>query len=163
MKNNLALFTLLFASLGLTSGGRTEAAENMSFRGTLIEPPSCTINNNHVIDVDFGEVLTSKIDGTLYAVTVIYTLECKNTNGKSLRINLLGKLSTFDNKALATSVTGLGIRLSADGQVLTPGTAGYRFVYAKLPVLKAVPVKDPTVTLAGGGFSAGATLEIEFL
>lgn len=156
----LALFSLLGAGACLAAETVTAV---ISLSVTVQEKPSCVINDNLPIEVDFGELMTNKIDGVLYRRAVTYSLKCKFSDGKSMRMNILGKLSSFDSKALITSVPGLGIRLYAADQVLTPGAAGYRFVYPSQPVLAAVPVKDPAVTMSGGGFSAVATLEVEYL
>lgn len=156
------------ALLGLLGAGPSHAAAPLASATirvtvTVVEKPSCVINGNRPIEVDFGEVMTSKIDGAQYKVPVTYSLECKQSEGKNVRMNILANPSAFDPSALATSVAGLGIRLYAADQVLPPGPDGYRFVYPNLPVLTAVPVKDAAITLAGGDFSAAATLEVEYL
>lgn len=43
-----------------------QAADNLKFHGTLISPPNCTISNGNTIEVEFGDVLINKIDGTRY-------------------------------------------------------------------------------------------------
>ncbi|MBI3310209.1 MAG: fimbrial protein, partial [Serratia liquefaciens] len=38
----------------------------------------------------------------------------------------------------------------------------FNFTYPNLPVLRAVPVKTPGSTLTPGGFSAAATLQVDY-
>ena len=53
---------LLLVSATLSVPGM--AADNMKFSGTLIEPPTCTINNDGQVDVDFcSRVGVKKVDG----------------------------------------------------------------------------------------------------
>lgn len=158
---SLALLGLLVADLCQAAAPMVSAT--ISVKLTVQEKPSCVINDNRPIEVDFGEVTTSRVDGANYRVAVTYSLKCKLSNGKSMRMNILANSSGFDPTALGTSVRGLGIRLYAGDQVLPPGSTGYRFTYPNPPVLTAVPVKDSAVRLQGKEFTAAATMEVEYL
>jgi len=119
------------------------------------------INNDKPIVVDFGNSLgVNKIDGDKYRQTIDYNLTCdadSPTAGLSLVLTTSNQ-STFDTAAVNASMTGLGIRLSVDD---SPGEFGksYPVDIEHPPVLAAVPVKDPAVTLAAGSFTASATLQ----
>ena len=137
---------------------------SVNFHGTLVAPPSCDINGGAPIDVDFGNnVVTTQVDGTQYRQPLRWTLVCSNNPSNSMRLQLTGTGATFDGTVLATNLTGLGIRLS-EGSANSPLNLNswLNFTYPTLPVLTAVPVKDPSVTLSPGAFTAGATLVTEF-
>ncbi|MDZ7278121.1 fimbrial protein [Pantoea eucrina] len=131
----------------------------VSFSGTLIEPPACTINSGGIIDVNFGEQLSSnRIDGENYRQVIPWKLTCPVAPAPLvLRLIIKGNATSFENTALQTSKADLGIRLLSDGK---------RFELNKLvplnvsapPVLEAVPISRPASSLTEGAFSASATL-----
>lgn len=146
------LLTVL--SLGLCSN----AAANVAFNGTLIEPPPCTINGGSTIEVDFKEVGIGKVDGEHYRESVNYTITCStDTLPWEMILTVRGTATTFEPSAVQSSVPDLGIKLLQNGLplelnkplLITPSSP---------PVLEAVPVKRPGSTLAPGGFTASATL-----
>jgi type 1 fimbria pilin len=51
---------LSFALLAISP---LQAAENMSFSGTLIEPPPCLVNNGNDIDVPFDKIGVKSMNG----------------------------------------------------------------------------------------------------
>ena len=105
----------------------SSALANLRFDGTLIEPPPCTINSGGTIVVDFGDVGVNKVDGVNYRKTV------------------------------ASSVSGLGIKILRNGVPFTLNTP-LLINPASPPVLEAVPIKSAASTLSPGSFSASATL-----
>ncbi|MBK4727653.1 fimbrial protein [Pantoea agglomerans] len=139
------------------------AIDNMLFSGTLIEPPPCKINEDGMVDVDFGDrVGVNKVDGVNYLQTLNYSITCeKGGNGLDLTLTLGGKQTTYDNAAIQTDVTDLGIRVLQNGQpfildkpvVIDPKAP---------PKLQAVPVKTPGASLKEGAFIATATLKAEY-
>ena len=61
---------------------------------------------------------------------------------------------------LRTSKSDLGVKLLLGG-VLWPLNSAVNFTYPNLPVMEAVPVKNPgSSTLTGGAFTAAATLVV---
>lgn len=72
-----------------------------------------------------------------------------------------GTQTSYNNAAIQTDVTGLGIELQQNGQAfklntplnVTPGSP---------PKLKAVPVKATDAMLTDGNFSAYATLQVDY-
>ncbi|WP_053270022.1 fimbrial protein [Pseudomonas chlororaphis] len=160
-KTTIAAGTLLTA--GLLISISLQAQENMSFRGTLIEPPPCTINESGVIDVDFGErVGIRKVDGEHYKLEVPYHIRCEGDAGNwEMTLMLRGSSTSFDSATLQTNKMGLGIRMLLDSRPLELNKPV--FVNPKvLPVLEAVPVQRPGVTLVEGGFTATATLQAAY-
>ncbi len=49
---------------------------NLTFSGTLNEPPPCTIDAGNTIEVDFGDVGVKRVDGVKYRKAVPYTINC---------------------------------------------------------------------------------------
>ncbi|WP_342006004.1 fimbrial protein [Citrobacter sedlakii] len=54
----------------LLSSFTLSAAENLQFSGTLIAPPTCTVNNEETIEIGFGDVAIEKIDGVNYTTLI---------------------------------------------------------------------------------------------
>ncbi|WP_436976614.1 fimbrial protein, partial [Salmonella enterica] len=84
-------------------------AENLKFHGTLISPPNCTISHNQTIDVEFGNMLISKIDGTRYAQNVPYEITCDSAvrdDTMTMTLTLSGSVTDFNQAAINTSVAG---------------------------------------------------------
>lgn len=157
-----------FLALLITFGSLPEAMAwntQVNFHGTLVRPPSCDVNSGAPIDVDFGNnLITTEIDGVHYRQRLNWTLDCRDNPSNSMRLRLTGSGATFDGTALATNMNGLGIRLSQGASNTTLNLNSWlNFTYPTLPVLTAVPVKDPSVNLSAGAFTAGATLVTEFL
>ncbi|MDU9414384.1 fimbrial protein [Pseudomonas sp. zfem005] len=129
---------------------------------TVVARPNCVINGNKPIEVDFGEVVTTKINGSNYRVPVTYGLQCTGTNNKRLALRIAGAPATFDAAALRTSVDGLGIRLYVDDELLDVNSGSHSFDYSTKPALFAVPVRQANTQLRGGEFTAAATLKVEY-
>lgn len=152
---------------GLVGGIGTVQAEgdvDMTFRGTLIEPPPCTINDGNRVDVNFGErVGINKVDGVNYRQVLNYQLSCQNTGSSSweLTLSLSGATAGFDNQALLTNKENLGIRLYQNDQPFTPGST-LNIDLTNPPRLAAVPVKREGATLTEGTFEAWATLRADY-
>lgn len=138
-------------------------AAEMQFHGTLIEPPPCTISDNEIINIDFGKNIgVNNIDGVNYSQNVDYKITCDlGTSLTGLILILTGNPTTFDESAVQTSVSGLGIRLLHDG---IPAKFGENIAVdiTNLPLIQAVPVKNPDVTLSEGEFTASATLKADY-
>lgn len=129
---------------------------------TVIMPPPCTINNDQKIDVNFGNsVVTNRVNGDNYLQVVDYTLECKGNTSNAMKLQIQGSPTAFDSNALQTNVSDFGIALRANKKPLQINN-WVNFNYPDKPLLEAVPVKRAGATLAGGDFSAGATLMVAY-
>ncbi|ECG8606686.1 fimbrial minor subunit StfF [Salmonella enterica subsp. salamae] len=140
------------------------AADNLKFHGTLISPPNCTISNGNTIEVEFGDVLINKIDGTRYIQDVPYEITCDSTvrdESMAMTLTLSGAASGFNNAAISTNVQGLGIELQQNGEPFTLG-ATITVNEQSIPTLKAVPVKQSGAALREGEFDATATLQVDY-
>ncbi|CAN7539314.1 fimbrial protein [Aquipseudomonas alcaligenes] len=157
MTNRTVLLTLMLFIFAQQPASAW-AEDNMKFSGRLIGPPSCSFNNDKVLEVDFGEILTSKIDGKNYRKDVDYTLTC--TNASKVNMRFCCGSAGFDG-AIDVRVVGFGIKVYANDKALKIGDT-YSYTYPNNPKLSFVPVKKEGATLKGGDFSAGTTLQISF-
>lgn len=154
---------LLVSAVGVTAALAAGEAD-MTFRGTLIEPPPCTINDGNQIDVDFGErVGIHKVNGTNYRQALNYQIICENSgdNGWALTLSLSGAPAGFDKDALLSSKENLGIRIYQNDQPFTPNST-LKIDLNSPPRLEAVPVKSDASTLTEGAFEAWATLRADY-
>ncbi len=155
---------LLTGLLGMATAVQAEGDADMTFRGTLIEPPPCSINDGSQVDVDFGErVGINKVDGVNYRQLMNYQITCENgsSGAWALTLNLSGTAAGFDNNALMTSKNNLGIRVYQNDEPFTPGST-LNIDLANPPRLEVVPVKKADTTLTEGAFEAWATLRADY-
>ncbi|AXK22904.1 fimbrial protein [Serratia nevei] len=157
--------TLLLALVWGGSGvALADGDVDMTFRGTLIEPPPCTINDGERVDVDFGErVGINKVDGVNYRQIMNYQITCDNAGSGSwaLTLSLTGAAAGFDEQALQTNKTDLGIRVYQNDKPFTPGST-LAIDISNPPRLEAVPVKREGATLTEGAFESWATLRADY-
>lgn len=156
--NTGILITLLGLSISVSGAGYGD----MRFHGTLIEPPPCTINDNGLIDVDFGQRLgINKIDGNNYRQELNYIITCGKGTGWSLKLSLSGGVAGFDEQALQTDKTDLGIRIYQNDKPFRPGSS-LNIDINSPPRLEAVPVKKDGAVLTKGAFESWATLRADY-
>ncbi len=157
-----SLLTVLLATPLLLSSPSAIAFTMVTVKATVLDPPSCVINGNQPIEVNFGdEVMTNKVDGKNYMQPVEYSLQCTGGNTDALRLQIQGEPTAFNPAALVSiQQSNLGIELWANSARF-PVNSWINFTYPSAPVLQAVPVKKTGTTLAAGKFSAVATLKID--
>lgn len=149
---------LLLCSLGLCSG----ASANLTFSGTLNEPPPCTIDAGNTIEVDFGDVGVKRVDGERYRRGVGYTINCgTDTLPWELKLSVNGTPTTFDGAAVQTSVPALGIRIFQNSLPF-PLNTPLDINLSAPPTLEVVPVKQAGAVLPPARFTAVATLLAEY-
>ncbi|KRP52526.1 fimbrial protein [Pseudomonas synxantha] len=138
------------------------ASANLTFSGTLNEPPPCTIDAGNTIEVDFGDVGVKRVDGVKYRQGLSYTISCgTDTLPWMLKLSVNGTATTFDGAAVQTSVPALGIRVFQNNQPFALNTP-LEISLSSPPVLEVVPVKRPGATLTPARFNAVATLLAEY-
>ncbi|EOV8484582.1 fimbrial protein [Klebsiella aerogenes] len=156
---------LVFALCSISlSALAVDNAADVSFHGTLIEPPPCNINEGEQIDVDFGNRIgISKVDGNHYKVKVNYQISCENSSGGNwgMTLSLNGTSVEFDDEALLTSKVDLGIRIYQNDKPFTPNST-LNIDANNPPILEAVPVKKSGSALTEGSFEAWATLRADY-
>lgn len=149
---------LALCSIGLCGS----ALANLTFSGTLNEPPPCTIDAGNTIEVDFGDVGVKRVDGVEYRKGVPYTINCSAAILPwMLKLSVNGIPTAFDGAAVQTSVPALGIRIFQNDAPF-PLNTPMDIVLSAPPTLEVVPVKQPGATLAPASFAAVATLLAEY-
>ena len=149
---------------GISPAQAKDGEADMTFHGTLITPPPCTINDGNQVDVDFGErVGINKVDGVNYRQRLNYQITCDSTLGSSwaLTLSLSGGAAGFDNKALLTDKTNLGVRIYQNDTPFIPNST-LKINLNNPPILEAVPIKRAGATLTEGAFEAWATLRADY-
>lgn len=147
-------------------GMAVDNAVDIQFRGTLHEPPACTLNSGGRVDVDFGDsVGVGSVDGVSHRLPLNYSITCAGSASypSTLTLTLLGTVAGFDRSALQTTVGDLGVRVyqGSGSQLMMPG-AGVPITLSSPPQLEAVLVKKSGSTLSEGEFEAIATLKAEY-
>lgn len=137
------------------------ATATVTVKITVVSPP-CEVNNNNLIEVNFGnDVMTTRVDGEYKKMPIVYSVQCQGEAAGAARIRIEGDSAVFDAGVLNTNKTDFGIELLNDGKRL-PINSWLNFSYPSLPKLEAVPVKRSGARLSGGAFSAGATMKVEY-
>lgn len=100
------------------------ATTTVTVKVTVVAPPPCIINGDRPIEVDFNDVMTTRVDGNNYLMPVNYTLSCSSSApSKAMKLQVRGTGADFDAKVLKTTQPGLGVELrNAGGKC--PSTPG---------------------------------------
>ncbi|HHQ6566070.1 TPA: fimbrial protein [Serratia fonticola] len=145
----------------LLTSPQVVAVTTVTVKVTVIVPPPCKINGEQPIEVDYGEVVTTRVEGQNYSRAVPYILECIGATSNDLTLQVEGNPAGFGNNVLATDKASLGIALLSDGKPLR-FNSDIKFTYPNKPELQAILTKYPGSTLKAGKFSAGATLKVGY-
>lgn len=143
---------------------QTGDTKNLFVVGTMVEATSCAINGDQPVTVTFGNVGISKIDTGRYVQNLHYSLNCGGATSKD-KVSMFIKANptTWDAKAIATDVTGLGAQVLKDGSPLELNAYISIPDPASPPALQIKLVKDPNVTLTDQPFTATGTLIVEYV
>ncbi|EBH1886805.1 fimbrial protein [Salmonella enterica] len=137
-------------------------ADNIvSVQVNVIAPPPCTINNDINISVEFGTLLTEKVNGVNYRKPIDYTIECNGQVSDDMRLMIQAKAATFDNSAISTNINDFAVSIESSGQKISLNE-WHNFRYPDMPILYAVPVKNKDSRLGAGDFTASATLLVAY-
>ena len=151
----------LLLSFALLAISPLQAAENMGFSGTLIEPPPCQVNNGKDLDVPFDRIGVNSVDGVKHRRQVDYILDCSAGSACSMVLTLIGPGATFEPATLQTNIANLGIKIYQNGEPFELGTP-ISVDPQNPPMLEAVPVKKPGTELTEGVFEVTATLLADY-
>ncbi len=55
---------------------------------TVVAPPPCVINDGRPIEVEFGDVMTTRVDGDNYKMPVNYTLSCTGDTANAMKLQI---------------------------------------------------------------------------
>ncbi|MGJ3353884.1 fimbrial protein [Providencia sp. Je.9.19] len=133
----------------------------VEIKGVVLAPPPCKVNNDNLIVVNFGEVMSTRIDGSAYEQKVNYGISCEKMPTQAMTMSVQGNGALFDTKSLETNIEGLGIALRYNNQKLNLNEK-VKFTYPNAPQFYVVPVRDLTKTLQGGPFEAVATIMLDY-
>lgn len=133
---------------------------------TIVAPPPCTINNNQPIEVNFGDVMTTRIDGLNYRKPVDYSLDCPQDQllKNALKLQIQGTGINLGGATSVLEVPGVpdfGIQLQHETSALNVNE-WLNFDYPNVPNLYAVPVMKSGASLNAGAFSASSTMKVEY-
>jgi len=135
---------------------------DIELRGTLINI-TCKIGSKEKHEVDFGkEVVAQLLDGKHYKEDLPLLITCNEEYSGDLNFTIRGKVSSFEETAVETNITGLGIRFidNNSGKMLEIDKP-HKYKDGEMLSLGVVPVKAPDATFTGGDFLAVAVLELE--
>ncbi|WP_075339248.1 fimbrial protein [Yersinia enterocolitica] len=161
-RKNVARLVIVLAAGLLVNSSVVLAVESVTLQVKLtILAPTCTINDNKAMSVDFGKVLTEKVGGDNYLQTVGYSLKCTGSDSQMFNMKIEGTAAPFNQSALKTNITDFGIALLADGKSLNINDS-IAFSPAKKPLLQVKPIKVANTQLKGGNFTANAVMKISY-
>lgn len=66
--------------------------------------------------------MATRVDGNHYRVPVNYTLDCKNTYSRAMKLQMQGSSTSFDGTLLGTDNPALGIKILNDATPLSVNT-----------------------------------------
>lgn len=166
MKSKLivCIVTLLSLPLSHLRAEQTGDTLNINFEGHFTIATPCTVSDDKVMDISFGNVGVNKVNGTDFSRPIPYTVDCHGAPDSSpVNLKVSGTAVNFDNAAVLTSANGLGIQIQANGQPMKLNESLVTTLGGLQSVtLTAVPVKDPAVTLTEQTFTATATLTADY-
>lgn len=137
-------------------------AADMVFKGVLVEPPPCKINEGIDMTLSFDKIGVNKVDGDNYRKEIEYTLSCKDSPSRNLTMMLdTSSVASFSSGTIQSNIAGLGIKVYING---APAEFSKPLVIkqGEKPKLEAVPVSQPGIDLTEGKFYASATLTFKF-
>lgn len=166
-QTKILTISLLMCSSTLFSSAANAEAHSLTVKITVVER-TCDIYGNdgigQPINVDLGDVIIKKIDGSSYKKTDInYSLRCDNANeNPALKLKFDGpRMSGQAANVLSTSDKNLGLRLMANNGNLNLGT-WQNFHYQTKPALSVIPIGSDVGGINDGQMSASATLSVEY-
>lgn len=168
----------IYCWLTLNGSALSMAAENMSFRGTLIEQGPCIIKEeDKQLEIDFGDLQIDDVDGVNYQQNFFMMLRCEAPSGthigKMLMVRHLGAAASFDTAAVQSNITDFAIHTDyITNQGDGPFTLGKAFEVAVIDnsssiaeyalIIRSTPIKRPGADVQPGEFSAISTLQLEY-
>ncbi|HDS9727488.1 TPA: fimbrial protein [Enterobacter bugandensis] len=139
------------------------AAVDIPFQveATILEKP-CQLNNNESRDVSFGTVTAEEITAGNVLQKVPFDLVCNNSVPVELGVRISATPADFDSTLLATSSTGLAIRIEDERSGIYIPNKRYRFEATKPPTFTAFLQTRENSQPPAGEFNATATFLIYY-
>ncbi len=146
----------------------------INITGTIMIPP-CKINNGQVIEVSFGDIVTTDISNKKNIREVTVPVKCSYIHG-DMYLKVTGSQLGNDNNVLATNLSGVGIALwqgtgTDTKMILGEGNGrGYRLIKGIQMdsqgngnfTFTAIPFKSNPQALTTGTFEASASMSIMY-
>lgn len=169
MKNfcRIAVIFLIF-TLEPALSAQTGDSVTYTFTGHLIQTVTpCTVNENEVINVPFGNVSVRKVTLGGYEQDINYRLDCGSSvdtfNKVSIKVTATTGSPDWDNKALQSpEVPELGVEILKDGVAMELNKTISIDDPSHPPTLKAKLVTKEGAELSAQTFTAGGTLVAEY-
>lgn len=144
---------------------QARASENNSAVITVtvtVTKDPCIINENRMIDVDFGNnVVVTDVAAGLVHKAIDYTLDCGDSDpDKTLVLGISGNGAEFDDTLLGSSIPELGIEITANGTKLPLNDKLELSGPTDKPELEAILRQALGSHLPTGEFTAGATMTV---
>jgi type 1 fimbria pilin len=158
---------LMLAVLCACWGVAQAADDDITFHGTLVSPPACSISDGKTIEVQFQDLIIDQINGDYSRKEVTYGLSCESDERDpnwEMTLTWTGTQTSYNDAAIETDVPGFGIEMQHDGQRFPLNTplAINASDLTQTPKLEAVPVKASDAVLSDTNFSAYATLRVDY-
>ncbi|MCE3115171.1 fimbrial protein [Enterobacter sp. ASE] len=144
----------------------TQTGDNklFSFQWRMVQTTPCAINGEQPVIVSFGNVGISKIDTGRYVQDLNYSLNCGGATSKdNVLMFIKANPTTWDAKAIATNITGLGAQVLKEGAPLELNTDILISDPAAPPALQIRLVKEPDAILTDQPFTATGTMIVEYM
>ncbi|MCV5760454.1 fimbrial protein, partial [Escherichia coli] len=99
-----------FLTLLCVSSAIAHAAdEDITFHGTLLSPPTCSISGGKTIEVEFRDLIIDSIDGNYGRQEVDYELSCESDVRDpewNMTLSWTGTATSYNDSAIETDVPG---------------------------------------------------------
>lgn len=153
---------LLLIGICLNGYAEFKTPAQFQFSGTVVEPPSCTLNGGNPIEINFGHIEKNKADGKQIMETFDPQLKCSGSDGRKLLKMQISGTPSFTEDVLETTIDGLGIRFYQNSEAIRLRQWFNLPNPASSLVLSASPIIKSGGDTKAGDFTASATLMVTF-
>lgn len=160
----------MYGRLGSTDAGfgPNPMAQVFIQSAILYVPDKCVVNEGQLINVEFGEIGGSNLNGASYPQSIPVRFQCEGGSFEdgtlNIKLAVSGTPAPFSNNAFKTDKTDLGIEIKHNGQLVIPNE------FYPVPNignggswnLVAAPLANGGKEIAEGEFNASATIVAAF-
>lgn len=134
---------------------------NLLLKGTLVIPPSCSLNGGNTLHVSFGDNISiNKVSRGIYREIVSPGLECDETNlAWNLVLTVTGIPAVFDSEnatVVSAEQESLGVKFYVNSDPFVLNTP-LKVNGQEIPLIEAVLVQREGAELDEGDFTARVT------
>lgn len=160
----------MYGRLGSTDGGfgPNPMAQVFIQSAILYVPDKCVVNEGQLINVEFGEIGGSDLNGSNYPQSIPVRFQCEGGSFEdgtlNIKLAVSGTAASFSNEVFKTDKNDLGIRLTHNDQLVIPNE------FYPVPNignggswnLVAAPFANGGAEIGEGEFNASATIVAAF-